>query len=507
MGLAEQKDFFNRLGFCTNLPSPPGVAIKIIELNKQPDISINDVVDTIKLDPALSAKMIRMANSPLYARRHKTENLRQAIIHFGPYNALTLALSFSLTRNLASQDQNHLDYPLFWRRSLASAMACQMIGETFTSEESDEFFLAGLIQDIGMLVMDSCGDKGVYLGTDSLQHDHAALCRHEIERLGIDHAVIGAWMLGSWNFPESLINTIRGSHDPDNEEIDSDYRLYARVAFVGNAVAEILCHDDISESVAMAAERASQYLDISQEKLTPIIDKLIRDITVIADLFEIDIGNSAFLASITDQANEMLMLRNMESINEARELKQINRSLKIQTVELEQEKRRDHLTQAYNRRHLDEVLAYVFGQTKEMSGNLSVAFIDIDHFKQINDQYGHQTGDEALKAVSEILKAEVRGNDQVFRYGGEEFVLLLVNTGHMEAVSVCNRLLDVFRTTPFTVSNNIELSLRVSIGVSTMEEGSGFNAADDMIRAADKAVYAAKFGGRDKIVYYGFDIQ
>jgi len=507
MGLAEQKDLFTRLGFCTNLPSPPAVAIRIIELNKQADISINDVVDTIKLDPALSAKMIRMANSPLYARRHKTENLRQAIIHFGPYNALTLALSFSLTKNLASHDQNHLDYPLFWRRSLAAAMACQLIGETFTREDSDEFFLAGLIQDLGMLVMDSCGDKGVYQDTDSLQHDHAALCQHEIDRVGIDHAVIGAWMLGSWNFPDSLINTVRGSHDPENEEIDPDYQLYARVAYVGNAIANILCHDDVDASVAAAAERASKFLNISQEMLTPIIDKVTRDIDVLADLFEIDIGNTGFLTSITDQANEMLMLRNMESINEARELKKINRSLKNQTVELEQEKRRDHLTQVYNRRHLDEVLAYEFKQTKDTSGNLSLTFIDIDHFKRINDQHGHQVGDEALKAVSEILKGEVRGNDQVFRYGGEEFVLLLVNTNHREAESVCNRLLDVFRNTRLVVSEKIELSLRVSIGVATMEEGSGFNEADDIIRAADRAVYAAKFGGRDRIVYYGFDIQ
>ena len=92
----DSKVLYARLKRCTNLPSPPPVGMRIVELGQDPETTVHQVAEVVGLDPALTAKILRMANSPLYARQRKTENLRQAITLFGLNGTLTLALSFTI---------------------------------------------------------------------------------------------------------------------------------------------------------------------------------------------------------------------------------------------------------------------------------------------------------------------------------------------------------------------------------------------------------------------------
>ena len=105
-----------------NFPSPPGVATHIIELAQDPDIEMGKVAKALSMDSALSTKILRIANSPLYAQRRKSENLRQALVVLGLNATLTLALSFSLVKSLRGGKSNGLSYGLYWRRALLAAM-------------------------------------------------------------------------------------------------------------------------------------------------------------------------------------------------------------------------------------------------------------------------------------------------------------------------------------------------------------------------------------------------
>src|ERR1700691_3815178 len=102
-----------------NFPSPPGVATHIIELARDPDIEMAKVAKALSMDSALSTKILRIANSPLYAQRRKSENLRQALVVLGLNATLTLALSFSLVKTLRAGKVNGIDYPLYWRGARA----------------------------------------------------------------------------------------------------------------------------------------------------------------------------------------------------------------------------------------------------------------------------------------------------------------------------------------------------------------------------------------------------
>ncbi len=175
---------------CTNLPSPPAVATQIIELSSCPTSSLGDVAEVVSVDPALSAKLLRMANSPLYTKQRKVENLRQAIILFGIDGTLNIALSFSLKHSVHDDGNSGLDYSIYWKRSLATAMLSQEIIQKVGGDSNDSAFLSGILQDIGMLALDKAKPE-IYEGLDT-QYNHKKICARERNSIGADHSQVGA---------------------------------------------------------------------------------------------------------------------------------------------------------------------------------------------------------------------------------------------------------------------------------------------------------------------------
>jgi len=148
----------------------------------------------------------------------------------------------------------------------------------------------------------------------------------------------------------------------------------------------------------------------------------------------------------------------------------------------------DSLTGVGNRRRLDRDLAKEAG-----NGDMPVAVImvDVDHFKRINDEHGHDAGDQALRAVADVLRREVRSGDVVYRYGGEEFCVVLADTTSVEAGQVAERI----RFAVSRMALAFDQPLTVSIGVAL---GKGAH-VDQTMRRADEALFKSKDGGRDRV--------
>ena len=125
-----------------SFPSPPGVATHIIELAQDPDIEMGKVAKALSMDSALSTKVLRIANSPLYAQRRKSENLRQALVVLGLNSTLTLALSFSLVKSLRTGKANGISYPFYWRRALVAATAARALADAMHRNRADRVRLA-----------------------------------------------------------------------------------------------------------------------------------------------------------------------------------------------------------------------------------------------------------------------------------------------------------------------------------------------------------------------------
>ena len=156
----------------------------------------------------------------------------------------------------------------------------------------------------------------------------------------------------------------------------------------------------------------------------------------------------------------------------------------------------DTITGLYNRRHLEEVLERTWQLSSRYDHPMAVVMIDLDHFKTLNDTFGHLIGDQALSELSELLRKVVRSSDIVARYGGDEMVVVLPQADRAEARAFCERLIHAVRQKLFC-SNTQPLHLTVSIGVTDSQNSGRPRSASDILDQADQALYAAKKAGRD----------
>lgn len=158
----------------------------------------------------------------------------------------------------------------------------------------------------------------------------------------------------------------------------------------------------------------------------------------------------------------------------------------------------DWVTGLLSRRELDGRASELILLARRHGRALSCLMIDIDYFKEINDRHGHSAGDEVLRQVAARLRAASRASDIAGRYGGEEFVLLLPETGTEGAVTVAEKVRAAIASTPMELSGTTLLPVRVSIGVAT--RSASMIEADELYSAADTALYQAKQSGRDRVV-------
>ncbi len=167
----------------------------------------------------------------------------------------------------------------------------------------------------------------------------------------------------------------------------------------------------------------------------------------------------------------------------------------LQFQQAKQAASKDAMTGLYNRRSMDERIAHESKMSIRYDSPLAMMVIDIDHFKLINDQYGHASGDCIIKALADIMMNTARTTDHAFRYGGEEFVMLLPNTSYQGAQLVADRIRESVELTECICQEN-SIKMTVSIGISNLQKDDHDNS---LFMRADDALYEAKHSGRNQV--------
>lgn len=159
---------------------------------------------------------------------------------------------------------------------------------------------------------------------------------------------------------------------------------------------------------------------------------------------------------------------------------------------------RDPLTKLYNRRHMDEVIIREIRKAERSNCNIGIIMIDLDHFKQFNDSFGHEAGDMVLVEISTILAQEFRLEDMVYRYGGEEFLVLLAGGTYEDYLARAQTLLHVINTHKLTLREKSIGPITASLGVAAYPNHG--KTLPLLLKAADQALYQAKHLGRNQVV-------
>ena len=248
-----------------DLPPLPQVAAQVLRLAADPDSTTAELQRVIATDQALSAQILKIANSAMFGMVREVKTLTQAIMTLGFSTIKSIAIASS-ARNLYSRGGTGLQERLLWEHALITALAARAYGQAFRSPRTEEAFLAGLLHDIGKSVMgikfpERYGAlvRSVYNeGTDGLEA--------ELELFGFDHAMVGEALLLAWNLPRGLANTVRWHHDPVHAPAD-DLALTAFVALGNQMAMERNAGIGQSESLAGATQQALAILNLSPETL------------------------------------------------------------------------------------------------------------------------------------------------------------------------------------------------------------------------------------------------
>jgi diguanylate cyclase (GGDEF)-like protein len=488
-----------KLESCKTLPTLPAIAGEIVRLCHDDQADVSLLAALVVKDAAIATKLLSVANSIMFVgRAGPSTTVSQAVMRLGKNSVMTLSLSFTLAR-LSPSRPDAFDYQRFWKRSLLGATAAGYLGE-LAHENREEAFLGGMFQDVGMLALqEALGDTYA----DAIRpagNDHLRLERLEREALGTDHREVGAWLARKWKIPDYLVHSTIGSHNPLSHDVGRAHETIVKCVALSGFVADIWTGgDDRTASTRQAAECARIWLDMGGEGFLRLITQVAKAIPELSRLFEVSLDEKS-LGGTLEEAREALVKISLRSAQNAQEAEASVQQLAKQKEVAETQARSDALTGLANRGHFDAQLSSAFIGARDLQRPLSVIFVDVDHFKRVNDKHGHQVGDTVLQNLGKLLLRCSRQLDVPARYGGEEFAIILPGTDRAGTALVAERLRKMLEKMDVPIGGGKVLQVTASFGTATMDSKFMPASSAELLKAADECVYAAKHNGRNRVV-------
>lgn len=471
----------------TRLPSLPPVAMSIVELVQRPDVNIDEITRVISSDPALTTKILRTANSSLYARRKNATRVRDAVMVLGFRNVKTLALGFTLVSGIRGKRGDSFDSNGFWQRSLLAASGAQAIAREARLREAEDAFLGGLIHGIGVLALLQAVGEEYLAMVQAAAGSFRRLLALEAEQYGLDHTVVGGELLSSWRLPDALAAAVRFQRTADLAP--EAVRPIARAVATGISIADVATGGAPGESLAEYHLRCRTWFNLDRERADALLEEVLVNEAEMRSLFDVPRTAGWDVDEILARANDALVQLSLE-------MNQENERLHTVASELAEEASTDALTGTANRRAFDHQLALHFDTARRFGTPVTLVMADIDHFKRVNDDFGHQVGDRVLELVAEGLRSGLRRGDVLARYGGEEFAILLPGTGLHAACEVGERIRTEVEKLRLAVADG---SIGVTISLGVTEIGGWHASPDAVVADADRALYSAKHAGRNQL--------
>lgn len=631
---------FDELKATGQLPSPQGVALAILKLMQQDDVTLQDIAHVIQTDPALTGRLIKFANSAHSGTRRPIVSISEAVMFIGLPMVRQLVLGFSVLSGSRVGKCKAFDYDGFWSRSLATAIANQALSAR-AKTAAEETFTCGLLSDIGSLAMATLfPDK--YAGVLEAAAGKTAeeLISLEQAEFACDHNEMTVALLKEWGFPEIFLGIVFHHENPDKGDFQEGDRTYTLVhALRLSAFLAKICLADensrrlllprlyvlgarlgidsedlmtLSDRVVTEWQEWGRMLNVPTRELPPFaemaasfpvapevdhfdtqtqtaksdlpmrilvvdddkavalyLEKILADCghtvisatngkeamgkvlesnpqIIISDWVMPEMDGLALCKCVRSTAEGrkiyfliLTSLENEDSLVEAFEagaddyvVKPLNpkvlvarlragqRMVHLQDVltqereemrgvasELAVANRRfqrlaltDSLTLLPNRRFGMDRMEQEWAASKRNGRPLSFMLLDLDHFKQVNDNHGHDVGDHALQQAAKILKGCSRTQDLVARVGGEEFLIICPDTNIKAAAQHAERIRETFEAT-IIKTGDVACKITVSIGVA--EQAAATATFTELLKVADQALYLAKKNGRNRVVAAG----
>lgn len=492
-------ELLEQLRNASSLPSPPGVALEIINLNQRDDIDIDELAIVVTRDPAIVAKLLRMANSSSFGRPGQISDIRQAIMTLGLRSVNLLALSFSLASISKGEDGGRFDYPLYWTASAVTTAASTILSRKALPMLQDEVFLSSILCDFGQLILAEAATKQYRPVLKRRAASGGPIQEIEREILGTDHAELGAELLREWGLPKLICDAVAYHHAPPRDAIeDRAAAAVAQVLHVSSMVSDLYTGRDLDSGLDALQSTAAEYFEMDSSACKELLEATEESMADVVEMLGVECSDAGEIAAIRVRATEHLVKQSLALNQQIAAVSADSEELKRRNVALEERATTDALTGLRNRGYFDEWLESERERAGQTGHPLGLLLLDIDHFKSVNDDHGHPCGDDLLRAIGASIQLAAGDNHIVCRYGGEEIAIIAPETTCNELEALAERLRAAVAGTSVTHDNQ-PVRRTVSIGGFANPRGQSPPACLRMKELADEQLYRAKSEGRDRV--------
>ncbi|MBI5765042.1 MAG: GGDEF domain-containing protein [Planctomycetes bacterium] len=491
------------------LPSSPVLATKILELTQNEDASAEDFAQLIQMDGALAARLLKMSNAASLGQRTPVTTLHKAVTVLGIARVRTAALGFQLVGHLNKLGNYPFDMARYWQHALLRGCVARELARIVVPKLAEEAFLVGLLQDTGILLLIQILGKEYADLFAKFGQDHVIFYQAERRSAAHTHVEASAAIAQEWKLPDVIAQPIATHHTPVPINVERD--KLAGVAYLVGSM-RFAQHEISGNSADPAREYAIQTLRLDDAAFQRAFADAAKCYEQMAELLGDDLPEGVDVTELLSQANAQLTTvagqaeeKVTTAVAERNELEARQAELTSVLGEVKKRASCDPLTGTLNRGALSEAAAECLRRSREARSTLSVAFLDVDNFKKLNDTFGHKTGDEVLKNVAVAIAGLGRDPGCSGRYGGEEFIVMVPGLDEAGArlfgESVCEAIRGIgFRG--LGLSGPVTASVGVAHGVPT-----SMMTVDEAFGAADRLMYQAKKSGKNRSVVGGLVVQ
>lgn len=378
------------------------------------------------------------------------------------------------------------------------------IASLHDNQHADEAFTAALFQDFALPVMFAIAREPVWAMLNNTQIDSQTRLQLERDLFGLDHAEVGRIIAQKMELPDLFVDAVAFHHRQQNL---SEFITHKPLADALHAAA--LCPHSLNNWNRDDTEQLGRHLrSLGVQDPTEFLQSVEKDFADLYRYFEQGECPAVCLSELMIQATRELadstsqLVGNIQYMQlQAALLGQDVSQLANQQRKLEEAASRDPLTGALNREGFNRRSTDLLGKAARYGISMAVVYLDIDHFKKLNDSCGHAAGDKALQAASRIMQETVRQTDLVGRFGGDEFVLLLNDCNRENAQAIVERILAQVYEMPLSesvVKANVKPSLSAGIFIYN---GKGDSIPlDNLIARADELMYQSKRSGGNRLI-------
>ena len=497
-----------RIESMSYLPTTAAVAMKFVELGKDPDAEPSEYSKVISSDSSLSTKMLSLANSSWFGVRNKVTKVQVAVNLLGLSTVRTLAISYCVTGLHNELRLSAEESRMFWSASLCKAVAAKQYAMLHDPKQAEEAFAAGLFQDFALPVMFAVAKEQLGPVLQDVSLDWKARLVKERGLFRLDHAELARCVAQKLELPDLFVDAVAFHHNYASLKEFIPKPVIADAAYLASLFPHVLDQWNRQDATEMreflAAHRGEKPLTVEQ-----FLDSVQKEFNQLFCYFEQGKPPETKLTEMLEQATREVADNTTRLVSTVHEMlqqaasdgKAVHRMLQQQS-QLEQAATRDPLTSALNRDGFTGQANELLAKASRYGASSAVVYLDIDHFKTLNDTSGHAQGDLALKMVVEQIQQSIRQSDLVGRLGGDEFVVLLTDCSENDAVQVLQRILN---SVADRSAKELNLRATLSAGLVWVRAQGQTLPLDKLLAAADGLMYNAKRAGGNQIVHRAVD--